>query len=185
MKRLGILSGALFILLPLAHGASTVHPVRAVRVGVHLRNATPMQVTVGQTLTFDFVPLSQGPKLMSAMGGGILNLGTVSYYGGSTNKGIQIQRNDENFAVTAPLGVKLESGSSSSGTASLKAWLSMPVDPYQVYLDNVLLTLQPTAIQNAMAMGVTTHALKNVVRRSANGSSADFKASISFEITEN
>ncbi len=184
-KRFCILPGVFLVLISLAHGATAVHPVHAVRVGVHLRNAAPLQVTAGQTLSFNFVALTQGPKLMSAMGGGVLDIGTVSYFGGTSNKGIRIERADQDFSIIAPLGVKIGTTSSSSGTASLKAWLSLPVEPYQVYLDNVLLTLQPTAVDSATAMGITTHALKIVVPRSANGASADFKATIGFEITEN
>jgi len=171
--------------LSVARGATDVHPVRAVRVGVHLRNAAPMQVSAGQTLSFDFVPLARGPKVMSAMGGGVLNIGTVSYFGGTSNKDIQIERGDENFSIIAPLGVKIGDAGGSQGTASIKAWLSLPVTPYQVYLDNVPLSLQPTAIDSETVMGVTSHALKIVVPRNASGTSADFKATIGFEITEN
>lgn len=185
MKRFYILSGVLIVLLSIARGATDVHPVRAVRVGVHLHSAQPMQVIAGQTLSFDFVPLSQGPRVMSAMGGGVLNIGAVSYFGGTSNKGIQIERGDEDFSIIAPLGVKIGNTGSSQGTASLKAWLSLPVTPYQVYLDNVPLTLQPKSIDSAAAMGVTNHALKIVIPRSANGTNADFKATIGFEITEN
>jgi hypothetical protein len=185
MKCFRILPSVFLVLLSVAYGATDVHPVSAVRVGVHLRNTAPMQVTAGQTLSFDFVPLSRGPRVMSAMGGGVLNIGTVSYFGGTSNKGIQIERGNEDFSVIAPLGVKIGDSSSPQGTASLKAWLSVPVVPYQVYLDNVPLTLQPAAIGTATAMGITRHALKIVVPRNANGTNADFKATIGFEITEN
>lgn len=176
----------LFLVLPLlSHGASHAPAGSVARRLIPLaRKGSPMQVAAGQTLSFDFVSLTQGPKVMGALGGGAMDIGSVSYFGGSTASGVKIERASRDFAVIAPVGVRI-GATGASGTASVKAWLELPVAPYQVYLDNVQLGSQPTAIGSEMALGLTHHSLKIVVPRSVADSSAEFKAAIALEITAN
>lgn len=177
---------ALALGLPLyAQVRSGGRPVHTVRARPRLRGGAPMQVMSGETLSFGFVPLQRGPKVMGALGSGVMDLGPVSYSSGASNSGVKVTRSRGSFTVKAPLGIKIGSAGTIAGTASLKAWLEIPAEPYQIYLDNVLLGPQPVPVESETPVGISHHDLEIVVPRSASGTKADFRATIAFEITEN
>lgn len=186
MKISLIFALALVLGLPLfAQAGPRSGRVRGVRLREHLRQRSPMRVTVGQTLSVGFVPLAQGAKVMGALGGGVMDIGAVSYSGGASVSGIEVKRSGHSFTVQAPIGIKIGSAGKLSGTALVKAWLEVPDDPYQIYLDHVLLSSQPVSIGSETPMGITHHSLEIVVPRSASGTETEFQATIAFEISEN
>ena len=74
---------------------------------------------------------------------------------------MSIQRLGSGFVVAAALGVKVGKSDLGGGTATLKAWLESPVDPYRISFDNVPLSLDPVCVDAQARLGVVTrHQLK-------------------------
>lgn len=122
---------------------------------------------------------------MGALGIGLVDIGTVSYSGGASNPGAKVTRSQRSFTVKAPLGIRIGSSGRVSGTASVKAWLEEPAEPYRIYLDNVLLGSRPVSIGGYTPLGLTHHDLDVVVPRDVSGTQADLRAIIDFQVVEN
>ncbi len=148
--------------------------------------AARMQVETGGTLSVDFFALEDSPQILDAQGVGFLNLGKVSYAGPVQNRGVRVDRHAKAFDVTASLGLRVGSISDTNQSVSLKAWLGAPIDPYQLYLDDVLLTLQPLNITSQVETGVLTrHTLKIRVPVNTSEGQSNLHATISVQVVRN
>lgn len=157
---------------------------RARRV-VPIRPAA-MTAQTGGELSVDFFPLPDSPQLLSSDGVGVLNLGTVSYVSRPQLRGVNIERQDSSFDVSATLGMRVGTENVPGETVILKAWLTAPAQPYRIFLDNVELSRQPVCVDAQMLSGVTTrHELRVRVPRDASQEQSKFEAVISMQAVMN
>jgi hypothetical protein len=145
-----------------------------------------MRVEVGETLSVEFFPLPDSPRIQGVEGVGILNLGNVSNVGRPELAGVNIQQLQHGFAVTATLGVQVGKSDLGGGTATLKAWLESPVDPFRIAIDNVTLSLEPVCVDAQTPLGVVTrHQLKINVPSNTSEQQSTFQTEIAVLVIRN
>lgn len=99
-------------------------------------------------------------------------------------QGVQAARAGGDLSVQTTIGIRL-GGAAASGAVVLKAWLSAPADPYEVFVDHVRLSQAPTALPVFNSTDVTQHVVEVRVPESANVDADQMKALILFEIAKN
>ena len=67
----------------------------------------------------------------------------------------------------------------------MKAWLSAPADPYDVFVDHVRLSEVPAALPVVSSSDITQHVVEVRVPESAHVDATEMKALILFEIVKN
>jgi hypothetical protein len=149
-------------------------------------NSAKLRVEAGETLSVEFSPLPDSPRILAARGVAILNLGNVSYAGRPELSGVSIQRLQRGFSVTATVGVQVGKGDLGGGTATLKAWLQSPIDPYSISFDNVPLSLEPACVDAQTRLGVVTrHQLKIDVPSSTSEKQSSLQTEIAVLVVRN
>lgn len=147
---------------------------------------TRMQVETGGSLSVDFFPLEGSPQILQAQGVGFLNLGKVSYAGSVQSRGVHVDRLTKAFDVSTSLGLRIGTINDTGQSVWLKAWLGSPVEPYRVYLDDVLLTEQPKSVESRVETGVLTrHTLRIRVPVSTSEEQSNLHATISLQVVRN
>lgn len=147
---------------------------------------TRMQVETGGSLSVDFFPLEDSPQILDAQGVGFLNLGKVSYAGSVQSRGVHVDRLEKAFDVTTSVGLRVGTSNDTGQSVWLKAWLGAPVEPYRVYLDDVLLTGQPASVASQVEMGVLTrHTLRIRVPVNTSEEQSNLHATISLQVVRN
>jgi len=146
----GVLLSGLLLAVPVS-GSCAVRarhnfPARIGRMDAHVEGA----------LTVNFVPLPDSSQIMASDGVGLLNLGPVSYSGQVQNRGVEIKRHLKTFDVATQLGVLVGNEGMVGQSVTLKAWLTAPVGPYSVFLENVQLGSNPVAVDSHLQLGVLT-----------------------------
>ena len=136
-------------------------------------------------LTVNFVPLPNGSQITAADGVGVMNLGKVSYVGKS-GPGVQIERHARNFDVATEVGILVGNQGMIGQSATLKAWLVAPIDPYSVYFGDVQLGRNPVSVDSRLRLGVLTpYQLKVRVPVDAPEQKSDLQTVISMEVVQN
>ena len=165
----------------MAQGAS-----RRLRTSHPTALQAPMRVETVGALSVDFVALKQGTQILSSRGGGVLNLGKVSYAGEAEFSGVSIKRHPRDFSVETSVGVKIGADTLAGQTAVLKAWRETPSDPYRIYLDDVPLTLHPVAVDSGAQLGITMPLrLKIEVPLDTSESQSALQSVISIQVVRN
>jgi len=98
--------------------------------------------------------------------------------------GVQAAQAGRDLSVQTTVGVRL-GNIAGSGPMMLKAWLSAPADPYEVFVDHVRLSGVPTALPVLNSTDTTQHVVEVRVPESAHGNTDEMKALILFEIVKN
>ena len=145
-----------------------------------------MQAQTGGSLTVNFLTLPDSPTIQGADGIGVLDLGKVSWGGPPAVHGVTIQHQSRSFLVETALGMEIGDSTDQGGTALLKAWLEAPVDPYQVYLDGIPLTLRPVCVDAQAQVGVVTrHQLRISVPVNTSEKEAALQTQIALQVVQN
>lgn len=178
-----LLSGLLLLgAIPAQCAAQKLRGVPVLRV-----RARGLAVETGGSLSLNFFPLSDSAPMMAGQGVGAVNLGKVSYIGTSSVPGVKIQRAGNAFYVESAVGLRIgDSGAAGGGTVILSAWLQSPVDPYQVYLDGVALSMKPTCVDAQTALGVITrHVLRIRVPADTSDNQSKLQTEIGLQVIRN
>ena len=111
-------------------------------------------------------------------------MGDISPVGGTATPGVQAAKADSNYGVTTTIGIRV-GNAAASGPVVLKAWLSAPADPYEVFVDHVRLSQAPTALPVVNSSGITQHVVEVRLPESAHADGDEMKALVLFAIDKN
>lgn len=132
----------------------------------------------------EFVPVAGGARVLSANSAGVLPMGDIAPIGGAATPGVQAAKANRDYSVQTTIGIRL-GNSATSGPVVLKAWLSAPADPYEVFVDHVRLSQAPTALPVVSSSDLTQHVVEVRLPESAPAKADEMKALILFAIDKN
>jgi hypothetical protein len=159
-------------------------PKVVVRPGGH---SIPMQATASGALSVGIVDLSATPSLTSkaAVGGEVLDLGTVSY-AGSKNSNVSVEQHHGSFTVTTAFGLQVRDSSQLAHFATVSAFVVGSSSQLTYIVDGRKLSSTPTVIVPHLAVGgVTRHRLEVEVPTSLTERNAQQQVALQFEVTPN
>jgi len=134
-------------------------------------------------LSLSFVNLSDGAK---PAGGGILDLGTVSYGSSSRNSNVQVRSSAGRIVVSTRVGLSLQDPAQHLTAASLFASQALPESSYVLWLDGIRLTTTPQIIQGWVPVGkISAHRLEIEVPNSVTEKNPGLHNSIIFQVVPN
>ncbi|MFP5235034.1 MAG: hypothetical protein ACLGSD_03960 [Acidobacteriota bacterium] len=131
-----------------------------------------------------FLQVAGGAPVFSANSAGVLPMGNMAPVGGPA-PGVQAAHTGRDLSVRTTVGIRLGNISGSSGPVILKAWLSAPADPYEVFVDHVRLSEVPAALPVVNSSDITQHVVEVRIPDSAHVDADEMKALILFEIVKN
>lgn len=151
---------------------------------VRLRPApTPVAAQPSSGPDLNFVQVAGGAPVFSANGAGVLPMGDIAP-ADRPAPGVQAAHAGKDLSVQTTVGIRL-GNLAASGPVMLRAWLSAPADPYEVFVDHVRLSGIPTALPILNSTDTTQHVVEVRVPESAHVNAGDMKALILFEIVKN
>lgn len=130
-----------------------------------------------------FVQIAGGAPVFSANSAGILPMGDIAPVDRPA-PGVQAVKAGEDLSVETTIGIRL-GNAAGSGPVLLKAWLSAPANPYEVFVDHVRLSQAPAALPLLNTTDTTQHVVEIRVPNSAHVDADEMKALILFEIVKN
>ncbi len=134
----------------------------------------------------NFVPLASGAPVHAVTGQvGTLDLGRISYMGGTDAGGIKIFRKKNSFVVSTVIGLRV-GPESPTATARLMGTVTEVSAASRISVDGVRLTISPQIIQMAVPLGpVTSHRLEIEVPIDEPEAVAQVARSIAFQVVAN
>jgi hypothetical protein len=95
---------------------------------------------------------------------GVLNLGSISYFGRADEIGPDIHQQKDSFSVSTKFGLCLASSAHRPGTTTVRAFLQSSAPINQLWVDGVRLSTTPAVIGRQIPYdAITEHVLKVVI----------------------
>jgi hypothetical protein len=137
---------------------SSSHPICAVAISA--RSPSGQQTS---SITFLTVPNALAVHSLGSEQG-VLNLGSVSYFGRADGIGSDIHLQEDSFSVSTKFGLCIASNSHRPGTATVSAFLQSSDPIKMLWVDGVRLSTTPAIIGRQIPYGaITEHVLKIVI----------------------
>jgi hypothetical protein len=127
---------------------------------IYARSASDRQTSA---ITFLTMPSSSAVYSLGSERG-VLDLGTVSYFGRANGTGSDIHQQKDSFSVSTKFGLCIASSSHHSGTVTVSAFLHSSNPIKMLWVDGVQLSTTPAVIARQIPYdAITEHALKIVI----------------------
>lgn len=119
-------------------------------------------------------------------GGGVLDLGSVSYGSAARSSNVEVRSSAGQLVVSTKLGLSLVDPAGHIDAATLLACLALPETSYVLRMDGVRLTTTPQIVESRVPVGkISSHQLEIEVPSSVTEKNPGLHNSIIFQVVPN